>query len=148
MKRIDAQSFSEALSKEANIPYAGHLSVDLPAFHDEVVIYYSGTNSLGLQNLPGLPRGFRLSRRYYSSAEAALYETEVAVQIAFGSHGLGSRFTSEKPLIIVALGDASESQFSAAALVQELTGLANDRVKIIEVNYQPETIDQELPSAA
>lgn len=148
MKQIDAQQHSETLSQQVNIPFMGHLSVDLPEFHDEVAAYYSGTNSLGLQHLKGLPRGFRLSRRYYPSADAAVFEAEVAINIAFGDHGLGNRFTPENPFIIVALGDGSDPQFSAERLAQELSGLASDRIKIVQVNYHRAISSQETPLAA
>lgn len=148
MKQIDAAEFSQDLSESTNLPYTRHLEVFPADYHDEVVIYYSGNKSLGLQDLPGLPAGFRLSRRFYPTTESAVYEADVATQIAFGDHGFGHRFTPEKPLIIVALGDAADPQFSAEALAQELVGLASDRVRIVQVNYQSQATTEELPLAA
>lgn len=136
IKQIDPRHFSEQLSRATGAPYAGHFSVSPFEFHDEVAVYYCGTETIGLQHFPGMPRGFRVSRAYYPTAEMALSDVQVCMQIAFGQHGFGNRFTDEKPFLLIAVGNGNV-ELSRERLEFELQPLASDRVKIVGIQYLP-----------
>ncbi len=135
MKNVDPRQFSTQLAQQTGLPYAGHFQVSPAEFHDAVAIYYSGTPTLSFQHLPGMPKGFCVNRPYHRNASTAVYEAEVCIQIAMGDHGLGQRFTSQQPLLLVALGDESQPEFNTQVLVNELTPLASEVVKVVPIMY-------------
>lgn len=123
--------FAQALARHAHVPYKGHL-VDLErpsGLHTARIIYYDGTGRFNCNSVPGLPKGFVISRRFLPSAYAK-EEVKVAIEIALGSHGFGSHITKEAPLVIVAIGDPDDDKFSLFNVNSEILEYAvNPRVK-------------------
>ena len=82
--------------------------------HTAEAIYYDGTGVFN--RVPGLPRGFVVSRALFQSAKNDL---ALCLQIAFGAHGLGKQFTAGNPLLLVPLAHPTDQRFSLEALESE-----------------------------
>ncbi len=80
-------------------------------FHNARLVYFDGKGGFNPNIERGLPMGFVVERKYLS-AEYVAKELKVAVDIAFGPHGLGELFTDEKPFIIVVFAN-DETELSA-----------------------------------
>jgi hypothetical protein len=117
-----AQDFARQVANKLGVPYTDHQPVD-PQFHIARVIYYTSAPTFNPQLVEGLPTGFVISRSYHLDATAALKEVAIAIGIATGDHGFGNLFTSDQPLLLIALDDARTSTFSLAQLRRELEGL-------------------------
>ena len=103
--------------------------MDRPANrHTAEAIYYDGTGVFN--RIQGLPRGFVVSRAHFGSA---IHDLSLCLQIAFGPHGLGSRFTASDPLWVVPLAHPADLSLSLEVLESEVRGAIRSfgsRVKI------------------
>lgn len=135
-KTVDevAVEIATAIAKELEVPYSGHVE-DLARpkeFHNARVVYFDGTGTFNPSGLELIPQGFVVSRRYMTP-EHAFSEANIAVSIAFGSHGYGEKFTQDEPLLLVVIGE-NEGEFSTDCLRCEiesiLEGLKEKPVKI------------------
>ena len=106
------------------------VNMDRPAgFHDEVAVYYDGTG--WFNRMPGMPKGFVVSRKYFSSAQKDL---ELCINIALGGHGFGDRFTAKAPFTVVVLPHPTDPILSAAVLRAEAEQIAakfGGRVRVV-----------------
>ncbi|MEK7584036.1 MAG: hypothetical protein AAB490_02230, partial [Patescibacteria group bacterium] len=67
--------------------------------------YYDTTGTFNWDAAEGLTAGFVVSRKYMTP-EYSLREASVAMDIAFGDHGLGGKLLSrEKPFLLVAIAE-------------------------------------------
>ena len=103
------------------------------------MVYVDGTGKFDPSLVPGLPKGFVVSRRYLPS-EYAREEVKVSVGIATGPHGFGARVTKEEPLLIVVVGDPHDPDFSEAHLREELKEIVerSDGRVVIDGFLKPE----------
>lgn len=118
----DAQSYAIAWTKELaeqlGVPYK-HFEVE-PEFHFARVIYYDGTGTFDPSAVSTLPRGFMVSRKYLDTKDA-LYDLNLAVEIALGPHGVGDRVQGEgTQLLIIPIGTADDPKLSLDALMREI----------------------------
>lgn len=96
--------------------------------HIATTIYYDGTGAFN--HIAGLPKGFVVSRKYFSTA---MQDLELCLKIAFGAHGFGDRFTSGDPLFIIPLAHPTDNDLSLKVLEREVYEIANlfgRRVKV------------------
>jgi hypothetical protein len=123
-KSVDEVAIESAkkIADELGVTYEGHITeLKRPVeFHNARVVYYdaSGRFNPALTD-EELPNGFVVSRKYMSSKQA-LAELDIAVSIALGEHGFGEMFTSESPLLIVAVTQEQEGELGSESLVREL----------------------------
>lgn len=90
--------------------------MDRPEYlHTATTIYYDGTGAFN--RIVGLPKGFVVSRRYFSTA---MQDLELCLKIAFGAHGFGDRFTSRDPLCVIPLAHPTDSTWSLKVLEREV----------------------------
>ena len=90
--------------------------------HTARVIYVDGTGHFNPSAIGygHLPQGFGISRKFIN-AKYALEEIKISMDIAFGDHGFGKKFTKESPLIIIAIGgDESKGEIPLDTLMAEL----------------------------
>jgi flagellar FliL protein len=125
----DAVADAEAkkLAAKLGVPFLGRIKAAQmtrpPALHDARALYYDGTGKLDPSQLPGLPKGFVVSRKHISDPGYALTESEVAIGIARGDHGFGELFTPAAPFYLVAVGGTPDS-VPLQLMAGELKGLA------------------------
>jgi len=73
-------------------------------FHNARVVYFDNIGGFNPNKEIGLPMGFVIERKF-ETAEYALEELKVAVNIAFGHHGFEDRFTKDLPFIIIVFAE-------------------------------------------
>ena len=137
-KDADAVADQEAkkLADKLGVPYMGRIGsaqMTRPAdLHTARAIYYDGTGKFDPSAVPGLPQGFVHNRKIISDVEYAKTEVEVAIEIAFGSHGFGEMFTPISPLYIVAVSGLNPESIPAQNLATELNDVAGsfDNIEI------------------
>jgi hypothetical protein len=100
-------------------------------FHSAVAAYYDGSGGFSL--LEGLPRGFVVSRKAFSTgpSDLAFY-----LKIAFGSHGFGELFTPQSPFHVVVLGHPTDATVPMSLLKKEAEAASQpygSRVKLESV---------------
>jgi hypothetical protein len=96
-----------------HIPASG---MDRPAhLHTATVIYYDATGVFN--RIPGLPTGFVVSRKHFNTAPKDL---ALCLDIAFGPHGFGDRFTPRYPLHVIPLAHPTDMSLSLAVLQREV----------------------------
>jgi len=119
-----ARDFAAQLAAALGVPCEEAPLAGPPGFHDETAIYYDGTGLADPSRASGLPKGFVITRPYFSADPSdALQEVRMAVDIAFGPHGFAALFTPENPLLLIPIGDPRDERFSLEALTQELRSL-------------------------
>ncbi len=118
--------WSKKLAELAGVSYKGHLvfsQMSRPGdYHTARVVYFDGSGNFDPTAIDGVPNGFVISRRFLESFYA-LQELQVAINIAFGHHGLGNNFTSEDPLWVVTVGDNALSEVNLESLTKEIDGI-------------------------
>lgn len=130
-----AIEWAKELAEGLGVPYKGHIESNqlniTSGVHVARVIYYDGSGSFDYTGTSDLPPGFIISRRFQSK-EDALAEVKVAIGIATGDHGFGSKIDTDNPLVVIAIGSPTDEEFSLQTLEQELrdAGIASDRVTI------------------
>jgi hypothetical protein len=91
--------------------------------HTARVVYYDGVGGFNPNKEVGLPMGFVSERKFLSAAYIAS-ELNVAVEIAFSSHGLNNEFDSpEHPFIIVVFANNAAE---LSSLKEEVAGVLED----------------------
>lgn len=106
-------------------------------FHNARMIYVDGTGKFQFTESKDLPRSFVVSPAYFPMP-TAMNDLAIALSIAFGSHGLGDKFTAAEPLVITVIGHPKKQALSIESLVAQVFEIAKpygDRVKI--ETYQP-----------
>jgi hypothetical protein len=126
--------WGQATAKLLGLPHR-HIKAEdmvrLDCLHNAAVVYYDGTGSFNC--IAGLPCGFVVSRKYFSSAQEDL---ELCIKIAFGHHGCGDLFTPQRPLRVVVLSHPTDPKLSELKLrreVAEVIELFGPRVKMVTV---------------
>lgn len=76
-------------------------------FHPERVCYCDATGRFSNYGRDDLPEGFGIDCMA-KKEERWKEEIEIALEIAFGHHGLGELFTSENPFVLTAVADNAE----------------------------------------
>ncbi len=86
------------------------------SFHEAIVIYYNfgdyifdATRIVDNENNELFAKGFTIDRGHFNE-ENSLMELGVSIDIAFGGHGFGERFTEENPLIIVFVASRNDDE--------------------------------------
>jgi len=120
-----ARFFGENLEKTFGVKYNGHLNVSPSGLHIARIAYYDATGTFDYQNVPGLPQGFVISRKYIET-DYALVELQVAISIACGDHGFGSLITPTSPFILVPITNNRNSALSLDVLTKELQSVAQN----------------------
>jgi len=93
--------------------------------------YYDTTGTFNWDAAEGMTAGFVVSRKYMTP-EYALREASVALDIAFGDHGLGTKLLSEeKPFLLVAIAEDAKQLAEAK---KELGRLAHGRGKQVRID--------------
>ncbi len=97
------------MGHEAEVSHIAVEEMERPKdFHTARVVYFDGVGGFNPDNERGLPMGFVVERKYLP-AEYTAEELRVAVNIAFGHHGLGEKFDSpEHPFIVVVFATSQE----------------------------------------
>ncbi|HBP00199.1 MAG: hypothetical protein UU48_C0001G0060 [Candidatus Uhrbacteria bacterium GW2011_GWF2_41_16] len=118
---------AKQLAHEIGVPYLGHISASEmkrpKEYHHARVLYYDGTGRFQPHALNGVwPNGFVVSRRFLTE-EASLREVALALDIAFGDHGFGKKFSTRESFLIIAIGDTKKDGFSATQMEEELMKL-------------------------
>ena len=106
-----------------------------PELHTALVAYYDGTGVFN--RIPGLPRGFVISRKHFSTAKEDL---ELRLMNIFRNFGFGKLFTRENPLYLIALAHPTDPSLSAKILEAEARHAAAGygapvRVEAIRTNW-------------
>lgn len=124
---------SEISGKEIKYRHISKEEMKRPEhLHVAKCAYYDGTGLFNPDNVAGLPEGFVVSRRFLDK-EQALFNADLAVQIALGHHGFGDKFTKDESFVIFAVGNPKDKEFSAEKLLAELEPLVakyGGRVKL------------------
>jgi hypothetical protein len=95
-------------------------AMNRPAYlHPAVAIYYDGAGVFN--RIPGLPMGFVVSRKHFSSAPDDL---ALCLQIAFGQHGFGDLFTPRNPMCVIPLEHPEDVSLSLKVLEREVREVA------------------------
>jgi len=119
--------WAQELAQRLGVPYKGHIGIgemSRPSgLHIAQVTYYDGSGCFDPSRLEDLPPGFVISRSLLE-AEYAKQELAVSVNIALGSHGLGERFTPQRPFIIVPIGSPNDDSLALGVLTQEAESVA------------------------
>lgn len=110
--------WGEATAATLGLPHR-HIAaseMDRPEhLHTAEAIYYDGTGVFN--RVPGLPRGFVVSRAHFQSAKNDL---SLCLQIAFGPHGQGNLFTTSNPLLVIPLAHPTDGRLSLEILEGEV----------------------------
>ncbi len=96
-----AVEWAEKLAKELGVEYKGHIT-DLARpkeFHNARIAYYDGTGQFDPFKIKEIPDGFIISR-YFLDPTYSKEELAIALSIAMGHHGFGSKFNKDNPFII------------------------------------------------
>ena len=157
----DADSVADAeakkLAEKLGVPYHGRIplaEMKRPAtLHDARTIYYDGTGKLEYTQVPGIPKGFMVSRKLISDPGYAKAEVEVAIGIGMGDHGFGHLFTGKTPLYICCVGGLDKDSVPLKTLTDEMTAVAskfhNVEVQALVVNKEiDKTVAQPIAKAA
>lgn len=92
--------------------------------------YYDLTGSFNWNEIKGLPAGFVISREFTNSDDAAK-EVNIALDIAFGNHGLGEKLLNEeKPFLLVVVAKDEEQLESTESELKEIKHHYGNKVKI------------------
>lgn len=97
------QEFSQGLAEELGVPYSfiDAKSMKRPgAIHNAPGIFYSPGSVPNFDEV-GLPHFMKLNRGALNNHEHAVAELGLGVEILHSPHGFGSRFTKEKPCLII-----------------------------------------------
>jgi len=124
-----AQKLINDIANKYHLKYT-HIPADKmnrpPEGHFARVCYYDFTGKFNYFGVTGMPAGFTISRKFLE-LEYALTEAGVALNIAFGDHGLGEGLlTEDKPFLLVAIVE-NEEQLKQAQ--QELNSLKSSHSK-------------------
>lgn len=144
-----ADAEAKKLADKLGVPYHGRIPLSEmkrpPTLHDARVIYYDGTGKWEPTQVPGLPKGFMISRKLISDPGYAKAEVEVAIGIAMGDHGLGHQFTGKSPLYICCVGGLDAQSVPAKTLADEMVAVAG---KFHNVEVQTLLANKELDKTA
>ncbi len=138
-----ADQEAKKLADKLGVPYLGRIGaaqMTRPGdLHTARAIYYDGTGKFDPTAVPGLPQGFVHNRKVISDIEYAKTEVEVAIEIAFGSHGFAEMFTPRSPFYIVAVSGLDPDSVPARNLAAELNDVAGsfDNIEIQTVYATP-----------
>ncbi len=119
---------AKKLAEELGVPYSGHIEeLTRPMGHHTArVVYVDGTGHFNPSKVDGIPQGFVISRKLMTPEQSAL-EVSIALQIAFGDHGLGNKINQSEPLMVIVIGNSEDSEFSAQGLQAEIDSLLEKR---------------------
>jgi flagellar basal body-associated protein FliL len=152
-----ADAEAKKLAERIGVPYLGRIpasEMKRPAtLHDARTIYYDGTGKLEYTQVPGIPKGFMVSRKLISDPGYAKAEVEVCIGIAMGDHGFGHLFTGKTPLYICCVGGLDKESVPLKTMVEEMTAVAskfhNVEVQALVVNKElDKTVAQPIVKAA
>ncbi|MEK7461192.1 MAG: hypothetical protein AAB647_03205 [Patescibacteria group bacterium] len=91
-----------------------------PRFHRNRAVIIDGTGRINAPIL-GLPAALQLSARYYPSPHRLREEVALAETIAMDPHGgFGERFTPDQPLLLILVGDESNTSWDLTSLYDTL----------------------------
>ncbi len=131
------KEWAKSLATNLGIPYRGHIEAGEmkrpSSLHVARVAYFDGTGTFSPSACPDLPQGFVISRRYMAP-EYARKEVEVAIDIALGHHGFGSKFSANDPFLLVAVASKSDADLSINKLKNELQSVASKFGRKIKVD--------------
>jgi flagellar basal body-associated protein FliL len=152
-----ADAEAKKLAEKIGVPYLGRIPASEmkrpPTLHDARTIYYDGTGKLEYTQVPGIPKGFMVSRKLISDPGYAKAEVEVCIGIAMGDHGFGHLFTGKTPLYICCVGGLDKESVPLKTMVDEMTAVAskfhNVEVQALVVNKElDKTVAQPIAKAA
>ncbi len=131
----NAKSFAEELADRLGIKAKAVLLERPIGLHLARVVYYDVSGRFDPSRLPQLPKGFVVSRKYHQDPTTALWETEMAISIALGSHGFGDLFDQSHPLFVVPVADKKQDLHKAATEIkQHLLQLPKKKKRRIRVD--------------
>src|SRR5687768_16335701 len=138
-----ADAEAKKLAAKIGVPYLGRIpatEMKRPAtLHDARTIYYDGTGKFEPTQVPGIPKGFMVSRKLISDPGYAKAEVEVAIGIGMGDHGFGHLFTGKTPLYICCVGGLDKDSVPLKTLIDEMTAVA---AKFHNVEVQALVVDK------
>lgn len=131
--------WAKTLAERLHLPYKGHTTIDKmkrpSGLHIARVAYYDGIGSFDYARVNALPPGFIISRKYLDK-EYAQKELGIAISIALGHHGFGSRIDRDHPFLVIVLAAKGEKpdrfdQLSAEA--SEIARQHQSKVRVVAV---------------
>jgi hypothetical protein len=120
-----AQEWGQSVATRYGLEYA-YLPLERMGpsleFHPERVCYCDATGNFSNLDDDRLPEGFGIDCSA-KKEERWLEEIRIALDIAFGHHGLGERFTAETPFVLTAI---AEDERQLSELKEKLRALKHD----------------------
>jgi hypothetical protein len=136
------KKWAEELSAKLKAEYQ-HIAASAMArpaeFHNARTVWFDATGKFNPDKLgSAIPQGFLIDygnetklAKNQKEREYPYAELAVAIKIAFGDHGLGQRFTSENPLVVVVIAkDADELEKVKAEVATHLPETEKGRLKV------------------
>lgn len=97
--------------------------------HFARTVYYDLTGHFNYSAVEGLPAGFTISRKFITP-HYALQEVDVALNIAFGEHGLGDKISEDKPFYLVVVAENEEQLDLTKQELDKLSHSHGDKIKV------------------
>lgn len=131
------QEFSQGLAEDLNVSYSfiDAKSMKRPgAIHNAPGIFYSPGSVPNFDEV-GLPHFMKVNRGALNNHEHAVAELGLGVDILHGPHGFGSRFTKEKPCLIIVPQIKRDEKISTQAKEEaHQVAKGKDYVKVVELS--------------
>lgn len=128
--------WAKTIALKLKVPYKGHIEIEKMArpsgLHTAVAAYYDGTGQFDNSKIASLPKGFVIDRKYLD-LDYGKTELKTAIEIAFGSHGFGNKFSEEMPFSVVVLAKDAETEKNLVAEAKDVVKEFGERVKVHSV---------------
>ncbi len=106
------------------------------SFHEATAVYFNidtvlfdATRILDEDGNEIMPKGFTIDAGHFT-IDNSLAELGVSIDIAFGDHGFGKRFSTENPFTIVFVGNDSDLEKETITFLQSRKEFKNGLLKI------------------
>lgn len=103
-----------------------------PSLHHARALVISGTPVFNPHVL-GWPEVFHVSARFAPDDEALRTEVGFAISIASGDYGVGRGRLRQQPLLVVIVGDSTNSAFSVESIVKRISSILSTHQDILEI---------------
>lgn len=96
-----------------------------PGHHHAFCLYYDARmEGFSPGRVRGMLPGFVLTAGFYAHPSRAMADLAFAVSIAFSKHGFDSKFTPERPFVVIGIGDEMGVQTMRGMFDEALSGLS------------------------
>ena len=135
------EAWGERIAEKIGVPHQ-HITaqqMDRPAtLHTARAIYLDGTGLFNRHAVSALPKGFTISPRIFEAE--SFKDLDLAIQIAFGGHGFGDRFTAEHKLAVIVIADPTNEKYSADTILKEIKNVLEKYPNRLMVSVIPNGI--------